>query len=259
MEITLASDWLPGPDGRGDEGAGKGGRMFGWLSPEEWRAAALSVQVSAVATLLSLPAGIAVALALARGRFAGWQVLNGLVHLPLILPPVVTGYLLLLTFGRKGPVGSVLEQWFGIVFAFRWTGAALAAGVMAFPLMVRAIRQAVEAVDPKLEEAASSLGAPRVTVFLTVTLPMILPGVLVGAILAFAKAMGEFGATITFVANIPGQTRTLPSAIYAFLQVPGGEAHAARLVVVAIAIAMAALLLSEWLGRVVARRIGRTS
>ncbi|MCB2103157.1 MAG: molybdate ABC transporter permease subunit [Rhodobacteraceae bacterium] len=230
--------------------------MTDWLSPEEWQAVALSLRVSAVATAASLPLGILVALALARGRFPGRQVLNGIVHLPLILPPVVTGYLLLLTFGRKGLVGQVLDQWFGVVLAFRWTGAALAAAIMAFPLMVRAIRLAIEAVDPKLEQAAATLGASRPWIFATVTLPMILPGIVAGAILAFAKAMGEFGATITFVSNIPGQTQTLPSAIYSFLQVPGGDAQAARLVMVAVVIAMAALLLSEWVGRAVARRIG---
>lgn len=227
-----------------------------WLSPSEWQAVSLSLRVSFWATVVSLPFGIFTAYALARWRFPGKQILNGLVHLPLILPPVVTGYLLLLTFGRRGPVGEFLESWFGIVFAFRWTGAALAAGIMAFPLMVRAIRLAIEAVDPKLEQAAGTLGASRSWVFLTVTLPLILPGIIAGAILAFAKAMGEFGATITFVSNIPGQTQTLPSAIYTFLQVPGGEDDAARLVIVAIAIAMAALLLSEWISRAVARRIG---
>lgn len=229
--------------------------MFDALSSEEWRAVTLSLRVSAVATVLSLPLGIFVAYALARWQFRGRQLLNGLVHLPLILPPVVTGYLLLITFGRKGYVGQWLDQWFGIVLAFRWTGAALAAAVMAFPLMVRAIRLAVEAVDPKLEEAASTLGAPRLWVFATVTLPLVLPGIIAGAILAFAKAMGEFGATITFVSNIPGQTQTLPSAIYAWLQVPGGDDQAFRLVLVAIVIAMAALLLSEWVSRAVARRI----
>jgi molybdate transport system permease protein len=229
--------------------------MFDALSPEEWRAVALSLRVSFWATLLSLPLGIFVAYALARWEFWGKQVLNGLVHLPLILPPVVTGYLLLLTFGRKGYVGQFLDEWFGIVLAFRWTGAVLAAAVMAFPLMVRAIRLAVEAVDPKLEEAASTLGAPRFWVFATVTLPLILPGIVAGAILAFAKAMGEFGATITFVSNIPGQTQTLPSAIYAFLQVPGGDGQAFRLVVVAIAVAMVALLLAEWISRAIAKRI----
>ncbi len=223
--------------------------MTGWLSPEEWQAVALSLRVSFWATALSLPLGVLVAVALARWRFPGKAVLNGLVHLPLILPPVVTGYLLLLTFGRTGPVGGLLYDWFGITLAFRWTGAALAAAVMAFPLMVRAIRLAVEAVDPKLEEAAATLGASRPVVFLTVTLPLILPGVIAGAVLAFAKAMGEFGATITFVSNIPGQTQTLPSAIYAFLQVPGGDASALRLVVISIVLAMGALVLSEWLAR----------
>jgi len=230
--------------------------MSDWLSPDEWRALALSLRVSFWAMLVSLPFGILVAYALARWRFPGRQLLNGIVHLPLILPPVVTGYLLLITFGRRGLVGQWLDEWFGIVFAFRWTGAALAAGIMAFPLMVRAIRLAIEAVDPRLEQAAATLGASRPWVFLTVTLPMILPGVVAGAILAFAKAMGEFGATITFVSNIPGQTQTLPSAIYSYLQVPGGEANAGRLVLVAVAVAMAALLLSEWVGRAVARRIG---
>jgi molybdate transport system permease protein len=229
--------------------------MTEWLTPNEWRAVALSLQVSFWATLVSLPIGLLVAYALARWNFWGKQLLNGLVHLPLILPPVVTGYLLLITFGRKGSVGQYLDQWFGIVFAFRWTGAALAAAVMAFPLMVRAMRLAIEAVDPKLEQAAGTLGASRPWVFLTVTLPLILPGIIAGAILAFAKAMGEFGATITFVSNIPGQTQTLPSAIYAFLQVPGGEGSAARLVWIAIIIAMAALLLSEWVAKAVARRI----
>ena len=230
--------------------------MSDWLSPDEWRALALSLRVSFWAMLVSLPFGILVAYALARWRFPGRQLLNGIVHLPLILPPVVTGYLLLITFGRRGLVGQWLDDWFGIVLAFRWTGAALAAGIMAFPLMVRAIRLAIEAVDPRLEQAAATLGASRPWVFLTVTLPMILPGVVAGAILAFAKAMGEFGATITFVSNIPGQTQTLPSAIYSYLQVPGGEANAGRLVLVAVAVAMAALLLSEWVGRAVARRIG---
>jgi molybdate transport system permease protein len=229
--------------------------MAEWLGPEEWRAVALSLQVSFWATLVSLPLGIFVAYALARWSFPGKQILNGLVHLPLILPPVVTGYLLLLTFGTRGPVGSILADW-GIVFAFRWTGAALAAGVMAFPLMVRAIRLSIEAVDLKLEQASATLGASPPWVFLTVTLPMALPGIVAGAILAFAKAMGEFGATITFVSNIPGQTRTVPSAIYAFLQVPGGEASATRLVIVSIVVAMGALLLSELIGRRVAARVG---
>lgn len=228
------------------------------LTPDEWRAVALSLRVSFWATLLSLPLGIWIAYVLARYEFWGKQILNGLVHLPLILPPVVTGYVLLATFGRRGPVGGFLEECCGIILAFRWTGAALAAAVMAFPLMVRAIRLAIEAVDPKLEQAAGTLGASRPWVFLTITLPLILPGVVAGAILAFAKAMGEFGATITFVSSIPGQTQTLPSAIYAFLQVPGGESQAFRLVLIAIAIAMVALILSEWVGRAVARRIAGT-
>lgn len=229
-----------------------------WLGPAEWQAVRLSLRVSFWATLASLPLGIFVAYALARWEFPGKQVLNGIVHLPLILPPVVTGYLLLLTFGRRGTVGQFLDQWFGIVLSFRWTGAAVAAAVMAFPLMVRAIRLAIEAVDPKLEAAANTLGASRPWVFATVTLPLILPGVIAGAILAFAKAIGEFGATITFVSNIPGQTQTIPSAIYAFLQVPGGQEAASRLVIIAIVIAMAALLLSEFVARRVARMVAGT-
>ena len=229
--------------------------MTDWLGPEEWQAVALSLRVALWATLASLPLGILTAYALARWSFPGKQVLNGLVHLPLILPPVVTGYLLLVTFGTRGPVGSLLAD-MGIMLAFRWTGAALAAAIMAFPLMVRAIRLSIEAVDPRLEQAAATLGASPPWVFATVTLPMILPGILAGAILAFAKAMGEFGATITFVSNIPGQTRTVPSAIYAFLQVPGGEEAAMRLVIVSVAVAMAALLASEIVARRVAARVG---
>lgn len=224
-----------------------------WLGPAEWQAVRLSIRVALWATLASLPLGIFTAHALARWEFPGKPLLNGIVHLPLILPPVVTGYLLLITFGRRGTVGQVLDQWFGIVLSFRWTGAAVAAAIMAFPLMVRAIRLAIEAVDPKLEAAASTLGASRPWVFVTVTLPLILPGVIAGAILAFAKAIGEFGATITFVSNIPGQTQTIPSAIHAFLQVPGGQEAAGRLVIVAVLIAMAALLLSEFVARRVAR------
>lgn len=229
--------------------------MSDWLSPQEWQAVALSLKVSVWATLLSLPLGVFIAYALARWEFRGKQLLNGLVHLPLIMPPVVTGYLLLLTFGRRGPVGAWLEETFGLVLAFRWTGAVLAAAIMAFPLMVRAIRLGIEAIDPRLEQAAATLGASRVWVFATITLPMALPGLITGAVLAFAKAMGEFGATITFVSNIPGQTQTLPSAIYAFLQVPGGEASALRLVVVSVAVAMTALLLSEILARRAAKRV----
>lgn len=228
--------------------------MTDWLTPEEWRAVALSLRVSFWATLISLPLGIWVAYLLARGNFWGKHALNGLVHLPLILPPVVTGYLLLLTFGRKGFVGQYLDM-IGIVLAFKWTGAVLAAAVMAFPLMVRAIRLSMEAVDQKLEEAASTLGASPLRVFRTVTLPLIFPGIIAGAILAFAKAMGEFGATITFVANIPDETQTLPSAIYTLLQIPGGDGQAARLVWVAIAVALSALALSEILARHLAQRI----
>ncbi|SFR00539.1 molybdate ABC transporter permease subunit [Poseidonocella sedimentorum] len=229
--------------------------MTGWLGPEEWQAVALSLRVALWATVLSLPPGIFVAYALARWRFPGKLWLNGLVHLPLILPPVVTGYLLLMLFGAQGPLGRALEAAFGISIAFRWTGAALAAAIMGFPLMVRAIRLSIEAVDPRLEAAAETLGAPRLWVFATITLPLALPGILTGAILAFAKAMGEFGATITFVSNIPGQTRTVPSAIYAFLQVPGAEGAALRLVIVSIVVAMGALLVSELLARRVSARV----
>ena len=224
-----------------------------WLGPAEWEAVRLSLRVALWATVVSLPIGVFVAYVLARWSFPGKQLLNGVVHLPLILPPVVTGYLLLLGFGSRSALGSLLES-IGITFAFRWTGAALAAGVMAFPLMVRAIRLSIEAVDPKLEDAAATLGASRWWCFSTVTLPLILPGVIAGSILAFAKAMGEFGATITFVSNIPGRTQTLPSAVYAFLQTPGGEPGAVRLVIVSIVIALGALVLSEWLSRRVARR-----
>jgi len=232
--------------------------MAEWLSPAEWTALKLSLRVSFWATILSLPLAVMVAFVLARGQFRGKQILNGLVHLPLILPPVVTGYLLLVLFGRRGPIGTFLEDTFGIVLAFKWTGAALAAAVMAFPLMVRAIRLAIEAVDPKLEQAAATLGANRVWTLAVVTLPLILPGIIAGSVLAFAKAMGEFGATITFVSNIPGQTQTLPSAIYAYLQVPGGDPAAFRLVVVSIFVAVVALLISESVAKRVARRIAGT-
>ena len=225
------------------------------LSNEEWTAILLSLRVSIVAMLASLPFGILVALLLARGRFWGKSVLNGVVHLPLILPPVVTGFLLLILFGRRGPIGSLLDQYFGIVFSFRWTGAALACAVMAFPLMVRSIRLSIEAVDRKLEEAAGTLGAGPAWVFLTITLPLTLPGIIAGMILSFAKAMGEFGATITFVSNIPGETQTLSAAIYTFTQVPGGDAGALRLTLVAIVISMAALLASEFFARLAGQRI----
>jgi molybdate transport system permease protein len=223
------------------------------LSPEEWTAVRLSIRVATVAMLASLPVGIAVAYLLARGRFPGKAILNGIVLLPLILPPVVTGYLLLLAFGRRGFIGAFLAEHFGIVFSFRWTGAALACGVMGFPLLVRSIRLSLEAVDRRLEDAAGTLGANPLWVFLFVTLPLILPGIIAGMILCFAKAMGEFGATITFVSNIPGETQTLPSAIYTFTQIPGGEAGAMRLTLVSIAISMVALIVSE----LMARRVGQ--
>jgi molybdate transport system permease protein len=227
------------------------------LSPEEWSAVRLSVKVALWAMTASLPVGIAVALLLARGRFWGKSFLNGIVHLPLVMPPVVTGYILLLLFGRRGPIGHWLAETFGIVFAFRWTGAALACAVMGFPLMVRAIRLSIESVDRKLEDAAGTLGANRGWVFLTITLPLIVPGLIAGAILSFAKSMGEFGATITFVSNIPGETQTLPSAIYTFTQVPGGDAGAIRLMTISIVISMGALLLSEMLSRQAASLFGR--
>jgi molybdate transport system permease protein len=225
------------------------------LTSDELAAVRLSLEVATVATLASLPPGILAAYALARWRFPGKLLLDALVHLPLVLPPVVTGYLLLLAFGRRGPVGSFLAEQFGIVLAFRWTGAALACAVMGFPLLVRAVRLAFEAVDTRLEDAAGTLGAPRFLVFLTVTLPLALPGVLAGAVLAFAKALGEFGATITFVSSIPGETRTLPAAIYAYTQVPGGDAGALRLSLVAAALSVAALVASELLARPVARMV----
>src|SRR6476659_9763730 len=221
------------------------------LSPEEWTAVRLSIRVATVAMLTSLPVGIAVAYLLARARFPGKSIVNGIVLLPLILPPVVTGYLLLLSFGRRGPIGAFLDQHFGIVFSFRWTGAALACAVMAFPLLVRSIRLSIEAVDRRLEDAAGTLGANPLWVFLFVTLPLILPGIIAGMILCFAKAMGEFGATITFVSNIPGETQTLPTAIYTFTQVPGGDAGAMRLTLISIAISVAALVLSELMARMV--------
>jgi len=226
-----------------------------WLSPEEWIAVRLSLVVATTAMLASLPFGIAVAWLLARRDFWGKAILDAFVHLPLILPPVVTGYLLLIWFGRRGPAGQFLYDWFGIVLSFRWTGAVLACAVMGFPLMVRAIRLSIEAVDRKLEDAAGTLGANPAWVFATVTLPLCLPGILAGMILCFAKAMGEFGATITFVSNIPGETQTLPSAIYTFTQVPGGDAGAMRLTLISIALSVAALFASEALARAVNRRI----
>ena len=224
------------------------------LTPEEWDAVRLSNKVATVAMIASLPAAIAIAWLLARKEFWGKSLLNGLVHLPLVLPPVVTGYLLLLTFGTKGTIGAFLAQ-FGIIFAFRWTGAALACAVMGFPLMVRAIRLSIEAVDTRLEAASATLGANAAWVFLTITLPLTLPGIIAGMILCFAKAMGEFGATITFVSNIPGETQTLPSAIYGYTQVPDGDANALRLTLVAIAISLSALVASELFARRVGQRV----
>lgn len=229
--------------------------MTDLLGPAEWQAIRLSLRVAVVATLVALPLAIWVAYLLARKDIWGRQLLNGIVHLPLVLPPVVTGYLLLVIFGQQGPVGGFLDETLGITFAFRWTGAALAAGIMAFPLMVRAIRLGFEAVDPGLEDAAATLGASRWRVLTTVTLPLIFPGILAGAILGFAKALGEFGATITFVAAIPGETQTIPSAIYGLLQVPGSEPTVLGLVTVSIILAMGALLVSEWLARRVARQM----
>lgn len=225
------------------------------MSAAELAIVALSLKVALSAALLSLPLAIVIAWLLARGQFAGKGLLNVLVHLPLVLPPVVTGYGLLLLFGKQGMLGAPLEAWFGISFAFRWTGAALAAAVMGFPLMVRAIRLGFESVDQGLEQAAATLGAPRRAVFWRVTLPLIAPAILTGAVLGFAKAVGEFGATITFVASIPGQTETLPSAIYTLLQVPGGESAALRLILLSVAISIAALGLSEILTRRAAKRV----
>jgi molybdate transport system permease protein len=227
--------------------------MFAF-TPEELTAIRLSLRVALWAMLWSLPLGICVALLLARGRFWGKKLLNVIVHLPLVLPPVVTGYLLLLLFGRKGPLGQLLEQSLGIVFAFRWTGAALACAVMGFPLLVRSIRLSLDAVDRRLEDAAGTLGANRAWVFVTITLPLILPGIVVGMILSFARAFGEFGATITFVSNIPGETQTIPTAIYFLVQEPGGDIAALRLTLVSIAISMAALFASEALSERAARR-----
>ena len=219
------------------------------ITPEELVAIKLSLRVATVAVLASLPFGILVAYLLSRGRFRGKVILDGLVYMPLVLPPVVTGYALLLLFGRRGPIGAFLEQTLGIVFSFRWTGAALAAAVMGFPLMVRAIRLAMDAIDRRSEEAAATLGASPLWVFATVTLPLALPGILAGVMLCFAKALGEFGATITFVSNIPGETQTIPAAIYSYTQTPGGDLGALRLSLVAVALSFGALVASELLSR----------
>jgi molybdate transport system permease protein len=219
------------------------------ITPTEWTAILLSIRVATVATLVATPLGIALAFLLARREFWGKSLVDALVHLPLVLPPVVTGYVLLLAFGRRGPIGAFLADTFGIVFAFRWTGAALACGVMSFPLLVRPMRLSIEAVDRKLEQAAETLGAAPWRVFFTVTLPLALPGVLAGMVLGFAKAIGEFGATITFVSNIPGETQTISSAIYSLIQTPDGDAAALRLVIVSVMIAVAALIGAEVFAR----------
>ena len=224
------------------------------LTPEELTAIKLSLKVASVATLVSLPLAIAVAYLLARGRFKGKTLLDGLIHLPLVLPPVVTGYALLLLFGQRGAIGSFLANTFGIVFSFRWTGAALAAAVMGFPLMVRAIRLAIESVDRGVEEAASTLGASPFNVMRTVTLPLSAQGIIAGAMLSFAKALGEFGATITFVSNIPGETQTIPAAIYSLTQTPGGDDGALRLSLVAVVVSLIALIVSEMLARRAGKR-----
>ena len=225
------------------------------ISPTEWTAIELSLRVASVATLVATPVGIAVAWLLARRDFWGKSLLDALIHLPLVLPPVVTGYLLLLTLGRRGLIGGWLAEHVGLVFAFRWTGAALACGIMAFPLLVRPMRLSIEAVDRRLEQAAGTLGAAPWRVFSTITLPLALPGVLAGMVLGFAKAIGEFGATITFVSNIPGETQTISTAIYSLIQTPDGDTAALRLVVVSVIISLAALVISEWFARRAVQRL----
>jgi molybdate transport system permease protein len=224
------------------------------LNPDDWEVIGLSLRVAIVGVVATLPIAFGLAYALARGRFPGRILLDAIVHLPLVLPPVVTGWLLLIAFGRSGPIGSWLDRMFGFTFMFRWTGAALAAAVMALPLMVRAMRLSIEAVDRRLEGAARSLGASRWRTFATITLPLSLPGILAGLVLGFARSIGEFGATISFVSNIPGQTRTLPIAIYTALQLPDGESTVVRLALVSVALSLGALVASEWLVR---RQSGR--
>jgi molybdate transport system permease protein len=219
------------------------------LGASEYQIIALSLRVAIVSMACSLPLAILVAYALARYDFPGKTLADAVVHLPLVLPPVVVGFALLVLFGRRGPIGSVLDQWFGIVFAFRWTGAALASAIMGFPLMVRAIRLSIAAVDPRLEVAARTLGGSRLWVFVSITLPLALPGIITGSLLSFARGLGEFGATITFVSSIPGETETLPLAIYTFTQVPGGDASALRLSIVTVVLSLVALATSEWLTR----------
>lgn len=217
------------------------------LTPLEWEALRLSLWVSGWAVAGSLPIGIMVAWILARHRFPGKSLLDGLVHLPLVLPPVVTGYLLLILFGRRGPIGQLLYDLFGITLAFTWKGAAVASAIMAFPLLVRAVRMSIEAVDQGLEKAARTLGAGPIHVFFTITLPLMVPGIISGTIMAFARSLGEFGATITFVSNIQGETRTLPLALYTLTQVPGGETGAMRLCVIAVLLAIVTMIVSEWM------------
>nr|WP_269780884.1 molybdate ABC transporter permease subunit [Photobacterium carnosum] len=226
------------------------------LTEYELEALFLSLKIASVAVIFSLPLGIGCAWLLARRQFWGKSLLDGLIHLPLVLPPVVIGYLLLITMGRQGTIGKWLYEWFGFTFSFSWRGAALAVAVVSFPLMVRSIRLALEGVDKKLEQAAFTLGASPVRVFMTITLPLMIPGILTGTILAFARALGEFGATITFVSNIPGQTQTIPLAMYSFIETPGAESEAARLCIVAIVIALLSLFASEWLTRVARKRLG---
>ncbi|MBC6439991.1 MAG: molybdate ABC transporter permease subunit [Rhodospirillales bacterium] len=225
------------------------------LTPLEIEALKLSLRVGFWAVLGSLPLGLLVAWLLARVAFPGRTIVNGIVHLPLVLPPVVVGYLLLVLLGRNGPIGSVLQSWFGWTFAFTWQGAAVASAVVAFPLMVRAIRLGLDLVDRRLETAARTLGAARIDAFWSVTVPLVLPGILTGAVLAFARSIGEFGATITFASNIPGQTRTLPLALYTATQTPGGDEGALRLVLISCILAFAALAASELLARRVQRRL----
>lgn len=226
-----------------------------WLGPDEIDAILLSLRVALLSVAFSLPFAIGIALLLARADFRGKTLIDALVHLPLVLPPVVVGYFLLILMGVNGPIGGFLKEQFGIVFAFRWTGAALAAAVMGFPLMVRAIRLSLESVDRGLEAAAATLGAGPSGVFFSVTLPLIMPGVVTGALLSFARSLGEFGATITFVSNIPGETRTLPIAIYSFTQVPGGDAQALRLSIIAVVLSLGVLFVSEMLVRRASRRM----
>jgi molybdate transport system permease protein len=223
------------------------------LSAAEWEIVALSLKVGGVAIAVTLPLAFALAWALARVAFPGKMLVDAVIHLPLVVPPVVTGWVLLLAFGPSGPIGGWLQDWFGITVLFRWTGAAIAAGVMALPLMVRAMRLSIEAVDRRLEQAARTLGAGRARVFCTITLPLSMPGVLAGAVLGFARSIGEFGATITFVSNVPGQTQTLPLAIYSALQQPGADALVWRLSAISVALSLVALVASELL----ARRAGR--